>query len=289
MHFLRFLASITALGGIASFSLGCSGADLAAEIAESDSATLEFLDVGQGLSVLLRTDDGNLAALYDAGNDSIGFFDSLRARNVQHLDWALISHWHRDHAGGFLEWDSRISIDTLFYGPDTGGAFLRDSVLKLAKRFGTPAVKVGRGKALPCGEWKCQVLWPTEYAPLEGNRASAVLQISDGKFYALFTGDLENQSEAELLELSVNLSAELLQVGHHGSATSSSLRFLEKVSPSIAVISVGTKNHYGHPAKSTLHKLLWVTGDSSKILRTDLLGSIRIKWRLGKGLWNGNY
>jgi len=289
MHFLRFLLSVTALWGAIIAIFGCSEANLFMEMADSGSATLEFLDVGQGLSVLLQTDDGNSSALYDAGNDSIGFFDSLQVRGIAHLDWALISHWHRDHAGGFLEWDSRVSIDTLFYGPDTGGAWLRDSVLKLAKRFGTPAVKVGRGKKLPCREWKCEILWPTEYAPLEGNNASAVLQISDGKFRAIFTGDLENPSEAELLDISADLRAELLQVGHHGSATSSSLRFLEQVSPSIAVISVGEKNRYGHPAKSTLNKLSFVTGDSSKIMRTDLLGSIRIKWRLMKGLWKGNY
>lgn len=268
---------------------GCSGGDLSAEMADYGSAKVEFLDVGQGLSVLLQGDGGKFKALYDAGNDSAGFWDSLRVRNVTHLDWALISHWHRDHAGGFLEWESSVIIDTLFYSNDPGGSLLKDSVLKLAKRFGTPAVPVERGKELHCAEWTCKILWPAKFSDFEGNNASAVLQVSDGKLRALFTGDLESLGEAELLEISNDLRAELLQVGHHGSATSTSLRFLEQVSPLMAVISVGKKNSYGHPAKSTLKKLNFATGDSSKIFRTDLLGSISMEWRLGKGLWRGNY
>lgn len=270
-------------------TMSCSEADISAEVADFGTATLEFLDVGQGLSVLFQSDDKEWAFLYDSGNDSLGFWDSLHVRNIKHLDWALISHWHRDHAGGFLEWDGSVQIDTLFYSRDTGGIWLRDSVLKLAKRFGTATVAVERGRKIPCAEWSCQILWPAEFKAFGGNDASAVLQISDGKERALLTGDLEKLGEAELLELSHDLRASLLQVGHHGSASSSSLRFLEQVSPSLAVISVGRNNHYGHPAKSTLKKLSFAIGDSSKILRTDLCGTIVVEWRRNKGLWQRNY
>lgn len=268
---------------------GCSQADISSEVADFGTAKLEFLDVGQGLSVLIQSSGKEWAFLYDAGNDSTGFWDSLHVRNIKHLDWALVSHWHRDHAGGFLEWDGSVQINTLFYSRDTGGIWLRDSILKLAKRFGTKTVAVERGQKLPCEEWSCQILWPTGFKKIGGNDASAVLQISDGKERALFTGDLENLGEAELLELSHDLQASILQVGHHGSTSSSSLRFLEQVAPTLAVISVGKGNPYGHPAKSTLKKLSFATGDSSKILRTDLLGTLVVEWRLKKGLWLRNY
>ena len=201
----------------------------------------------------------------------------------------LVSHWHRDHAGGLLEWTADWKIDTLFYGSDTGGSWLRDSVFKLAKKFGTPVVPVIRGSKLPCAGWDCKILWPPDFLRLEGNNASVVLQMADGKRRALFTGDLESEFEQYLLDISRDLHADLLQVGHHGSKTSSSIAFLEQVSPAIAAISAGKQNPYGHPAASTLQKLSLFIPDSSRILRTDLLGSFSIKWKINKALWIEKY
>lgn len=270
------------------FAIGCS-ASLSIENADSGMARLHFLDVGQGLSVLFEFPSAEKFAIYDSGNDSTGFWETLKVRGVRHLDWALISHWHRDHAGGFLEWDGSVSIDTLFYGADTGGFWLRDSVLKLAARNGTVAKKVLRGAAIPCETWSCRILWTPEFQTIGGNNASAILQVSDGKFKALFTGDLEKGGESGLLEMTGDLRANLLQVGHHGSKTSSSLPFLEQVAPEYAVVSVGKKNRYGHPARSTLRKLSFVLGDSSRIFRTDQKGSITVEWKLGTGLWIRNF
>lgn len=270
------------------FAIGCT-ANISAESADFGMARMHFLDVGQGLSVLFESPSNGKFALYDSGNDSTGFWDTLKVRGVRHLNWALISHWHRDHAGGFLEWDGSISIDTLFYGADTGGFWLRDSILKLAARHGTVAKKALRGTEIGCGTWSCRILWTPEFQKIGGNGSSAVLQISDGKYKALFTGDLEKDGESGLLEMTGDLRANLLQVGHHGSKTSSSLPFLEQVAPEYAIVSVGKKNRYGHPAKSTLQKLSFVLGDSSRILRTDRNGSITVEWKLGTGLWVRNF
>lgn len=276
----KFLTGLLA----AFLSLGCEyPGESSFENADVGTASVEFLDVGQALSVLFRAD--GLSALYDAGGDSSGFWDSLGSRNVRHLDFALVSHWHRDHVGGLLEWDGSVGIDTLFYGADTGGFWLKDSVLKLAKKFRTEAVEVERGRRLPCGLWNCTVLWPSEYGPFGGNGASVVLQISDGDFRTLLTGDLEAAGERALMALSGDLSAELLQVGHHGSGTSSSLAFLERVAPKIAVVSVGKGNSYGHPSAETLAKLALFVGDSSSILRTDREGTVRMEWKFRKGIW----
>lgn len=278
----KFLVGLLA----AFFAFGCGTPGTASiENADVGAASVEFLDVGQALSVLFRAE--GVSALYDAGEDSSGFWDSLGRRNVRHLDFAVVSHWHRDHAGGFLEWDGSVGIDTLFYGTDTGGVWLKDSVLKLAKKFRTEAVEVERGRRLPCGLWDCNVLWPSEYGSFEGNGASVVLQISDGNLRTLLTGDLEACGERSLMELSGNLSAELLQVGHHGSLTSSSLAFLERVAPKIAVVSVGKGNSYGHPSAGTLSKLSLFVGDTSNILRTDREGAVRMEWKFRKGIWRG--
>ncbi len=281
--FFRFFT-----GASLSLTIGCS-ANLSTERADFGMTRMHFLDVGQGLSVLLEDSHQDFFALYDAGNDSTGFWDTLKVRGIRHLEWALISHWHRDHAGGFLEWDGSVSIDTLFYGADTGGFWLRDSILKLAARHGTVVKEVLRGTEIGCGAWSCRILWPPEFQTLGGNGSSAVLRISDGKFKALFTGDLEKDGETGLSEMSNDLRADILQVGHHGSKTSSPLPFLEQVAPEYAIVSVGKQNRYGHPAKSTLQKLAFVLGDSSRIFRTDKDGSIAVEWKLGTGLWIRNY
>lgn len=287
-RFFRPLAQTFCAFGAGLF-LSCSDADLLGEDSDRGTTTVEFLDAGQALSVLISENSHAQNFLYDAGKDSSGIWDSLKARKISHLDWALASHWHRDHAGGFLEWDSSTQIDTFFYGPDLGNAWLRDSVLKLAEKFGSVPVQISRGKRLGCGEFRCQILWPTDYGAWKENNASLVLQISDDSLNVLFAGDLEREGEENLIRISENLRAELLQVGHHGSKNSSSLRFLESVFPKYAVISVGRKNSYGHPAAETLERLELVLGDSAQIFRTDKLGSIRFDWKFGKGLWPGNF
>ena len=225
------------------------------------------LDVGQGLAVLLEH-DGRFA-LYDAGPDSVGVADSLGARGVRELEWVVLSHNHRDHVGGFVELKD-IRVKHLFVGPDTAGGVWRDSVLYIAHKRGIPVDTLLRGDALQFGlapgssggshlgfgeASDIRVLWPTDYDAVSGNHGSVVLQVAWGKVSALLTGDLDSLGERGLLELSPTLAANLLQVGHHGSAGSSGLQFLAQVSPEYAVASVGAANPYGHPSEQVVQKL----------------------------------
>lgn len=277
---VHILTSLTAIA--LSLLTGCgSNAETTHE-----TLTMEALDVGQGLAVLFS--QGGHYALFDAGPDSTGITDSLCARGIRRLDWVLVSHWHRDHAGGLLDWNANgptPAIDTLFYGPDTAGTWVRDSSLVLAHRHGTAALTVNRPREWNFGEWTFRILWPPEYEKFGENAASIVLQITDGTHSALFPADLPEEEEAELLAYSPGLRADFLQVGHHGSATSSSLAFLASLAPSQAVISVGKGNGYGHPAKSTIKKLISVLGDSTQIHRTDVEGTLRWEWNYKTGIW----
>lgn len=263
------------------------------ELQSESSARVTFLDVGQGLAVLMEY-EGRFA-LYDAGPDSVGVMDSLKARGVDTLQWAVVTHYHRDHAGGLLELEAaggtsktRPVVKRLYVGLDTTGGFIRDSLLRLAQRFGIPVDTIFRGRDLQLagrigsdGNLRLKAVWPPEFLPLGGNESSVVLvgrlessdrQTTEGTF--LLTGDLDSVSERRLLELSPSLEADLLQVPHHGSAGSSSLGFLTMVSPRYAAISVGKENGYGHPTSSVLRKLNAVIGDSSAVYRTDMNGSI---------------
>ena len=247
--------------------------------AEGESSMLATaIDVGQGLAVLFEY--GGRYAMYDFGPDSVGVVDSLLARGVDTLDWVVLSHNHRDHIGGFLELAGRgVFVRRLYMGPDTAGAFFRDSVLRVARALGTPVDTLLRGENVSFGGGGngFEVLWPASYLRVGENRASVVLLGKFGASKMLLTGDLDSVGERHLLEMNPTLSAELLQVAHHGSAGSNTLSFLSQVLPKYAFVSVGAGNGYGHPAPSVVRKLNLVLGDSTKLYRTDLQGSIRFE------------
>ena len=296
---------------------------------EPSPLRVTFLDVGQGLAVLL--DCGGRYAMYDMGPDSVGVVDSLVARGVDTLEWVVVSHNHRDHAGGFMELAGaargdgcgsvagvgdapRVYVRRLYVGPDTSGGFIRDSVLRVARGFGIPVDTLVRGMSLglaacgvvagigdagglPSGDGgslgklsgdadaigqlsgsgdapRFDVLWPPDYVREGGNPASVVVRVEFGAASLLLTGDLDSAGERRLLELSPTLSAGLLQVPHHGSAGSSSLRFISRVAPDYAVVSVGAGNAYGHPREEVVRKYAYVLGDTARFFRTDLQGSV---------------
>lgn len=286
---------------------GCTYVEEGAE--EKEPLRLTFLDVGQGLAVLLE--QGGRYALYDAGPDSSGIADTLEARGIRELDWVVLSHNHRDHVGGFVEFAggslaggaataAKVRVGRLFVGPDTAGGVWRDSVLYVALRLGILVDTLVRGDVLGLGGGastaggangsavdnelpELRVLWPPDYETVSENHGSVVLEVSWGAGSALLTGDLDSLGERKLLELSPTLSAGLLQVPHHGSAGSSSLAFLAQVSPEYAVVSVGDGNPYGHPAESVVQKLRYVLGDSLRFFRTDRDGSVGFVLEQGVG------
>ena len=270
---------------------GCMYVSGSAEGETSMHATA--IDVGQGLAVLLEYD--GRYAMYDFGPDSVGVVYSLLARGVDTLEWVVLSHNHRAHIGGFLELAGRgVFVRRLYMGPDTAGAFFRDSVLRVARALGTPVDTLLRGGNVSFGggvngsaDGECprfEVLWPASYLRVGENRASVVLLGKFGVSKMLLTGDLDSVGERHLLEMNPTLSAELLQVAHHGSAGSNTLSFLSQVSPKYAFVSAGQGNRYGHPALSVVRKLNLVLGDSTKLYRTDLQGSVRFELSPNMGI-----
>ncbi len=294
---VNFFCGFVLLGGLLGCTYVCEN-----EEDMAPPAGVEFLNVGQGLAVLLSY--GGRYALYDTGPDSVGVIDSLKVRGVDTLEWVVVSHSHRDHAGGFMEIGSpagrvsgggaapRVHVRRLFVGPDTAKGFVRDSVLHLAFRYGIPVDTLVRGVRLSLEAGgassmgtasstgtapRIEVLWPPDYIRVGENGASIVLHVEYGEASVLLPGDLDSIGERRLLELSPTLSADLMQVGHHGSAGSSSLKFVSQVDPKYAVVSVGEGNSYGHPANSTVQKFGYVLGDSTRFFRTDRDGNVKFE------------
>ncbi|MDR2582240.1 MAG: MBL fold metallo-hydrolase [Fibromonadaceae bacterium] len=261
-----------------------------------DRLHIEMLDVGQGLSFLIR--GRNCDFLYDTGTPISGIDTMLQNRGVKSLCSVVLSHWHNDHVGGIpmlaqMAKNGEIQIKRVLFARDiplengtSGTSRFRDSCLTLLEQAGIETTVISRGDTiadfLP---WTARILFPTEDYSLTENNASVVLRISDSQNAFLFMGDLEAKQEKKLLELEPLLEAFALQMGHHGSKTSSSWDFLAQVQPKMTFISDGKNNSYGHPHPETLAKLRIILPDTTQIYRSDRDGRVRVEWIYKVGMW----
>lgn len=240
------------------------------DIPDGEKLQIWFLDVGQADSILIQDNDAYM--LIDAGNNEDGeklvsYFQTL---GIESFQYVIATHAHEDHIGGMDDIIDSFDIDT-FYMPDvitTTKTFesVLDSLEEKNIAFQTPVVD----STFELGNATIQVLYiGTEENNL--NNTSIVLKLTYGNNSVLFMGDAEKEVETTIENKEIN--ADVLKVGHHGSDTSSSKRFLEKVNPSYAIISVGTGNSYGHPNNSTIQAL---ENLNTKIYRTDENGTIII-------------
>ena len=229
-----------------------------------------FIDVGQADSALLTCGDESL--LIDGGNvdDSSTVYTVLKKNGVTHLDYVVCTHAHEDHAGGLSGALEACTAGTV-YCPVTdydSKAFRNFSDRVAEQNCELTVPKAGETFALGGAEVEFLACDPEAE---DTNNTSIVLRVSYGATSFLFMADAETPVEQALLDAGTDLSATVLKVGHHGSSTSTSYRFLNEVMPCYAVISVGKDNSYGHPHEKILSRL---EDADARILRTDELGDI---------------
>ena len=224
---------------------------------------ITFLDVGQGDASMLQS--GGQTLLLDGGSTSqknVGTYVILpyiKQQGISCLEAVVLTHTDQDHINGVTEvleegkkgW---LTVKNLMYPYWMEGTEQGKQLKKLAEEAGASCRKIRAGDRLTIGKAEAVVLYPKEQEKIaEPNAGSLVLFWKWEGVRAMFTGDLPEEKERELLQ---NLPAcEILQVGHHGSATSTCREFLEQVQPSLAVISCAMKNRYGHPSPDTVERL----------------------------------
>ena len=224
---------------------------------------ITFLDVGQGDASMLQS--GGQTLLLDGGSTSqknVGTYvilPSIKQQGISCLEAVVLTHTDQDHINGVTEvleegkkgW---LTVKNLMYPYWMEGTEQGKQLKKLAEEAGASCRKIRAGDRLTIGKAEAVVLYPKEQEKIaEPNAGSLVLFWKWEGVRAMFTGDLPEEKERELLQ---NLPAcEILQVGHHGSATSTCREFLEQVQPSLAVISCAMKNRYGHPSPDTVERL----------------------------------
>ena len=264
-------ASLDVGAGIGAAPVAAQQADAALPDTGRDAAgelVVRFLDVGQGDSALVTFGEQNL--LIDGGpaKASQKLYAVLEDLGITHLDHVIATHPDEDHCGG-LAGALQFATCGTFYCSVTEHD--TDAFGNVVQRLGgTPITVPAAGDSFALGPATVQFVGPVTPTD-DANNGSLVCRLTYGTTSFLFTGDAEASSETQMTDSGADLHADVLKVGHHGSNTSSSTRFLNAVTPEYAVISVGKDNSYGHPTNETLLRL---QAAGAQILRTDELGTI---------------
>ena len=238
-----------------------------------------FLDVGQGDSTLIVTPSGR-QALIDGGPDGDVVSQALTRAlpgGDKSLDLVILTHLDSDHSHGLLEVLDRFIVGAVVSGPNPTGGEMQARWEQRLEEHGITPVEVREGYSIQMDEdVELEVLNPPKDHLLgDSNNDSLALRLTYGEVSVLLTADIEEEAEMRLLSGGMPLSSTVLKVGHHGSSTSTTQRFLEAVSPLVAVVSAGLDNPYGHPAWEVVERLESTVG-ADYIFRTDIQGTVEV-------------
>lgn len=248
---------------------------------------VSVLDVGQGDSIFAAFPGGRTMLIDGgglSGSEWVGGYRSgtdvgeevvspyLWSRGLKRLDVVALTHADHDHVDGLYSVLENFSVRELWIGSDDRRPEFQ-RLLAEARSRSVAIVHRSQGDRFDWQGVEGEVLWPPADEPIGKipNNSSLVMRFSDGRTHFLLTGDIEKQTEEELVAEREPLAADFLKVPHHGSKTSSTQAFLEAVAPHFAVVSVGESNAFGHPAPEIVERY---QDDGIRLLRTDRDGAI---------------
>lgn len=263
------------------------GPDPAHGTAEPDlPLQVHFLDVGQGDAVLIDV-PGDAEVLVDAGpppgSDLLAY---LRAHGVTRFRYVIATHPHADHIGGMAAVLAAFPVERFFMPAAVHTTQAFEQMTGTLGREGIPVTVPAPGAEF----WLDSGIRITFLSPESGprgegesdlNDSSLVFRLDFDQASFVFTGDAGRDVEARLVAGQAPLAADVLKVGHHGSADATSVDFVRRVSPRVAVISVGEGNEYGHPHRETLATL---EAAGVRAYRTDRDGEVVVGTD-GQRLW----
>jgi len=240
---------------------------------KSDSKLqVNFLDVGQGDAILIRTPEGQ-NILIDGGPDNKLLSEIAKVLPwwEREIDYVVISHYHADHIVGLIELLDKYKVKNILTTAHQPDDFLykawedklsekniKESIIKAGERF-----VIDNNLS-----WQI-LLADSEHEDYNDN--SLIIRLSYGDQDWLFMGDLGVEGEKEILGSGLDIASEYLKVGHHGSRYSSSEEFLEAVSPEKCIIQSGKDNKFGHPHQEAIDRLKSI---GCQIMDTQDLGLI---------------
>ena len=250
------------------------------ELLAENKLSILMIDVGQGDSFLVKFPN-NKTALIDAGNVTMNFDNGERIVmplmeyfGINKIDYGIVSHIDTDHYGGFISLLLNNKIKEI-YKPGIDTSSIKDAKFeKFLKEYNIP-VSYYDMQTIQTGNSKVYILNNNNYFSGENitsNERSGIIKIVYGNNSIIFTGDAGKETEYIYTSIYKKfLDSDVLKVGHHGSESSTSVEFLDFVSPKISLVSAGINNSYGHPAGKVLNR---IEDSGSEILRTDKEGAI---------------
>lgn len=248
-------------------------------ISEAPAGKIEiyFFDIGQGSSILVSASNNNQVLIDGGPSDAVlAKLGEAMPVNDRQIELIILTHPDSDHLSGLIEVLKRYEVEKILETGivDNTAEYKYWNDLVAEKRI--PVIFSSQGQIIKIADdLAIQILYP--FGKVNGQDFSGRTNASSimGKLYygqnkMLFTGDAEKTAEWALIAQKINLAADILVVGHHGSKTSTSPEFLAAVLPEVAVIQVGANNRYGHPSPEVLERL-----GKIKVFRNDLEGDIR--------------
>ncbi|MGI8639362.1 MAG: ComEC/Rec2 family competence protein [Pyrinomonadaceae bacterium] len=263
---------------------------------------IDFLDVGQGDAALITFPNGE-ALLVDGGGK--GSFSQIYVQNeyadepelfepdtnsvgetivsaflwkkgYSQIDYILATHADADHIQGLSDVAKNFKVRTALFGrtPLQNAEFA--ALFEILQRRDVPIIKISRGDILNFDATRIEVLYPEkDDSPdaVSDNNHSVVLRVIYGERKILLTGDIEKETESNLLNAPEFLQADVVKAAHHGSRTSSTQGFIEATRAKLVVIPVGRESPFGHPHKEVLER--W-TNSGAKIVTTGMRGTVSI-------------
>ena len=242
--------------------------------AEAGYLEIRFLDVGQADSALI-VHDGHTVMIDTGYRDNGAYLRHVLNNYGGKLSCLILSHPHGDHIGGALYILEHCDVEMVILPVGPGGDTRYEAILEEIEQQNIPTKTMQPGEGFQMGRARFTFLAPlADYS--NENDGSYVIRLDYGEISALFAGDAESDSEKDQLTLYGSaeggyLDVDILKVGHHGSASSTTENYLAAVTPTYAVISCGAGNDYGHPHREVILRL---SQAGSLTLRTDLAGDV---------------
>jgi len=231
-----------------------------------NTAAVTILDVGQGLSHVVQTQNHTL--LFDTGAHYPSGFNLgesvispfLKAKHINTLDKVIISHADNDHIGGLSDILQTFTV--------------KDILTSTPEKIIRASTRCYAGQKWLWDGVLFEILNPIQNTQFKGNNASCVLKISTKKYSILLSADIEKKAEKQLVKSQLEkLNSDILISPHHGSKTSSTQIFLDAVSPSTVIVSSGYKNRFNHPAQQIVDRY---KANNIKMITSNCAGQISI-------------
>ena len=245
--------------------------------AQTGEMKVHFLDVGQGLSILVQSEGKTM--IYDGGDKKTSRFvvAYLKEQGVTEIDYLISSHYDADHMAGLIGCLNVFDVKNVISSNYVHTSKLYKSFVKAVKADGLKMKHPAVGKTYEFGSGSFEILAPAVIEKNGSNNNSVAIKLTNGGNSFVFTGDAEHESEERMCSSGVDLSCDVLVLGHHGSATATSWDFLQKTVPEYAVISCTFTNlpmgKYTVSEKKTLRYVFEsITAQTSNVSLNDRNG-----------------